>query len=125
MSATKDVKSNFAIALRPLNTEQRKLLSATFDANVSFDIEEIKFDKKIKEKQEKETSVIKRICWFKTITYPFEFLFLRMMVSKESAVERKELQTIFWKLLRNRVDFKTFKTLIEEHYQNHNLNMYF
>lgn len=94
MSATK--------SQRPLNNVEETIVYTTFDTETNYDIDLI-------EKEKKQTKFLKRVCLYKLITYPFEYVLFSLFFNKDHRANKKNLTKLYWKFLRNRISLVDFK----------------
>lgn len=90
-------------------TEQRKLtdteealIYTTFDAQTEHDISSI-------QKNIKQNKFLKRVCLYKTLTFPLEFVLFSLFFNKEQRKNKINLNKLYWKFLRNKISLNDFK----------------
>lgn len=84
---------------------QEAMIEARFDEQVDFDIKEWEDDRK-------QTKTYKKMCLFYVLMFIPEYIYLRTMMSKESAQERARVNKIYIRFLRNKLTLAEFKKVM-------------
>lgn len=87
---------------RVLDNMEEALVVTTFDAQTEQDVVSI-------EKTMKQTSFLKRVCLYKILTFPFEYLLMVLFFKKEHKSNKKLITRLYWKFLRNKISMTDFK----------------
>jgi hypothetical protein len=87
---------------RPLSHYEEAIVFSAFDAETGQDIERI-------EKEIKQTKFLKRVCVMKLMVFIPEYLFSVLFFGKKTSRLKKELASLYYKFLFNKISLKNFK----------------
>lgn len=101
--ATQDPKSGFTFCpFGEVDKRAEAILCGFFDQSVFFDEQEIL-------NELREAKIIRKVALTKTILYPIESLFFRIVAGKEYYEFIRDEQKIYWAFLRKKITLKDFK----------------
>lgn len=114
MSANHESRDGLMTPLHVVSKFEEAIINAQFDEQVNFDIAEY-------EQQQREIKLLKRVCWIKTLTYPWEYLITYLFLGKEALKERTLTQKYYWMFIRNKMKLNDFKVKINDIIDNSSL----
>lgn len=91
----------------PLTQMEIALLESTFDSQTTYDIENIT-------KNMKETSLLKKVCFIKLLTFPLEYFLATLLLKKDYKNHKLRLAKLYFRFLRNKIKLENFKKVLQD-----------
>lgn len=106
MSANYEKRDGFFFVAKSSNVVIDTMIESRFDEQIDYDIKEWERDKK-------ETKHYKRMCLLYVLLFIPEYIYLRVLMSRNQAQERSRVNKIYMKFLRKKITLKDFKKIMK------------